>query len=71
MTYCRCNCGYRCGGPGVCKEERCYAIDDGKHYVRYCDHDCRMCHLVPARLDTGMCDSCESASGMHEQKGCR
>lgn len=46
-TGCRCNCGYRCGGPGRCDYKEKYAhlgimertrkcIDD--HYVRDCDH---------------------------------
>lgn len=37
---CRCNCGYRCGGPGRCKLSpmECLRQDDGKHYVRDCDH---------------------------------
>ena len=36
--HCRCNCGYRCGGPGVCKTEDCLSRDDGNHFVRDCDH---------------------------------
>jgi hypothetical protein len=37
---CRCNCGYRCGGPGRCGLGvlKCLQTDDGKHYVRDCDH---------------------------------
>lgn len=35
---CRCECGYRCGGPGVCQIRDCYSIADGKHWVRDCDH---------------------------------
>ena len=37
---CRCNCGYRCGGPGTCELDvmECLQQDDGKHYVRDCDH---------------------------------
>lgn len=38
---CRCDCGYRCGGPGVCKLniEACLTRVDGKHFVRDCEHD--------------------------------
>ncbi len=37
---CRCNCGYRCGGPGVCKLGvlKCLSTNDGNHFVRDCDH---------------------------------
>jgi hypothetical protein len=37
---CRCNCGYRCGGPGRCSLGvlECLAQPEG-HYVRDCDHD--------------------------------
>lgn len=34
---CRCNCGYTCGGPGVCKLPRLECIQ--KHYVKDCDHE--------------------------------
>lgn len=34
---CRCECGYRCGGPGVCKAGLIECIE--KHFVRDCDHD--------------------------------
>ena len=38
---CRCECGYRCGGPGRCELDvfECLERDDGKHFVRDCDHD--------------------------------
>ena len=37
---CRCNCGYRCGGPGKCKLGvfECLQKTDGKHFVRDCEH---------------------------------
>ena len=35
---CRCNCGYRCGGPGRCKDPQCLSKNDGKHYVVDCEH---------------------------------
>ena len=37
---CRCNCGYRCGGPGVCSLDvfKCLSMLEG-HFVRDCDHD--------------------------------
>lgn len=33
---CRCNCGYTCGGRGVCKEPLEVCMRD--HYKRDCDH---------------------------------
>lgn len=37
---CRCECGYRCGGPGRCTLGvfECLQQTDGKHFVRDCDH---------------------------------
>ena len=37
---CQCRCGYRCGGPGTCDlgVTECLRQDDGKHYVKDCDH---------------------------------
>lgn len=34
---CRCNCGYTCGGPGVCELEMLDCIE--KHWVRDCEHE--------------------------------
>ncbi len=41
MAECKCNCGYRCGGPGKCKLKplECLRQADGKHYVKDCGHD--------------------------------
>lgn len=38
---CRCDCGYRCGGPGRCTLPmmECLGATDGKHFVRDCGHD--------------------------------
>lgn len=35
---CRCNCGYMCGGPGVCKLSLMGCLAAG-HFVKDCDHD--------------------------------
>ena len=37
---CRCECGYRCGGPGVCKLslDECLSTQDGNHFVQDCEH---------------------------------
>lgn len=39
-TFCRCACGYKCGGPGKCKV---FATDIQKcldeHFVKDCAHD--------------------------------
>jgi len=37
---CKCNCGYRCGGPGSCKLSalECLRQTDDKHFVRDCGH---------------------------------
>lgn len=37
MSQCKCNCGYRCGGPGRCKDQDCLTKTEG-HYVRDCSH---------------------------------
>lgn len=54
--HCRCNCGYRCGGPGKCNLDgfECLQQDDGKHFVRDCDHD-----WTGARWESG--DGCISS----------
>jgi len=41
MSECRCECGYRCGGPGSCELSplKCLEQSDGNHFVRDCDHD--------------------------------
>lgn len=41
MSECRCECGYRCGGPGACKLSisECLSRGDGQHFVKDCDHD--------------------------------
>lgn len=38
---CKCECGYRCGGPGFCKLDplECLQKVDGKHFVRDCTHE--------------------------------
>lgn len=37
---CRCNCGYRCGGPGRCDLFRTDMLECIKqHHERDCDHD--------------------------------
>ncbi len=36
---CLCRCGYRCGGPGTCKDPDCLQKKDGEHFVRECHHD--------------------------------
>lgn len=36
MSECRCNCGYTCGGPGVCELDTLECIE--AHYVKDCDH---------------------------------
>jgi len=35
---CRCECGYRCGGPGVCELGIIECLQTEGHYVRDCDH---------------------------------
>lgn len=38
--FCRCGCGYRCGGPGVCKLKPLECLQQAEgHFVRDCDHD--------------------------------
>lgn len=39
VKACRCECGYRCGGPGRCKLKLfdCVSQPEG-HFVRDCEH---------------------------------
>ncbi len=41
MKECKCNCGYRCGGPGKCKlgVMECLEQKGQDHFVRDCGHD--------------------------------
>lgn len=38
---CRCECGYRCGGPGKCKMsmDECLGSNNNEHFVRDCGHN--------------------------------
>lgn len=36
LKTCRCNCGYRCGGPGRCKDIKCLWTEG--HFVKDCGH---------------------------------
>ena len=55
---CRCECGYRCGGPGTCKLDlfECLKMQDGNHFVRDCDHNFADGPMV--EWDTGASESC-------------
>ena len=65
---CRCECGYRCGGPGRCKLDplECLAQDEG-HFVKDCDHDFSG-PLVA--FDSGsysvVCQKCGMAAASHD-----
>ena len=66
---CRCECGYRCGGPGTCKLNvfDCLEKDDGKHFVRDCDHK-----FEGQLIDMGngcksvVCSKCEMSAMGHD-----
>jgi hypothetical protein len=37
---CRCACGYKCGGPGICKLDMFVCLQQKSgHFERDCDHD--------------------------------
>lgn len=67
---CRCDCGYRCGGPGRCSLDvfECLATNDGKHFVRDCAHKFggplidlgRGCHSVA-------CQTCGLSAMTHDE----
>lgn len=69
---CHCDCGYRCGGPGVCKlgVMECLEQDDGKHYVKDCHHDFGgQGRAIPDGGWTVTCRKC-NMSEMHHDMRC-
>ncbi len=67
---CRCECGYRCGGPGICALDtlECLRQTDGKHYVKDCDHD-----FTGPMIEVGMgasstCKKCGMTSLSHDMR---
>lgn len=61
MSACRCNCGYRCGGPGRCPlgALECIAQETG-HFERDCEHD----WTGPAYSDEAMSSATCAKCGM-------
>lgn len=68
---CHCRCGYRCGGPGVCKLtlSQCLGLERG-HFVRDCGHNF-VGKLV--EIDGGMscslvCTECGMTALAHDER---
>lgn len=38
VEVCECHCGYRCGGPGVCKLGILECLSTPGHFVKDCKH---------------------------------
>jgi hypothetical protein len=65
---CRCDCGYRCGGPGRCELGvfECLNQTDGKHFVKDCDHQFSG-PLVPDGFGASMlCQKCGLSACTHD-----
>ena len=71
MTPCRCACGYRCGGPGVCKLDvfECLAQPEG-HFVKDCDHDWTGAEYESADgcISSATCAKCGDVAIYHDMR---
>lgn len=66
---CRCRCGYKCGGPGVCKLPvmECIQQKSG-HWEKDCDHDFSG---EPVDMDGGFsvtCAKCGMEAMSHDMR---
>jgi hypothetical protein len=72
VTPCRCNCGYRCGGPGVCQLGvlECLQQTDGKHFVRDCDHvwDGEPYESEDGCISSATCSRCGAVAMYHDMR---
>ena len=68
MTLCRCDCGYRCGGPGTCKlgALECLQQTDGNHFVKDCDHDFSGPMIEVPMGSTRTCTKCDMTALGHD-----
>lgn len=67
---CRCNCGYRCGGRGVCKDDNCgwgNETDGKEHFVRDCDHNWDGPWLKFSWGGTASCSKCDASAMAHDE----
>ena len=64
---CRCNCGYRCGGPGKCKLDVMECLQQEKgHFERDCDHDVKG-PMVDFGLGSSVsCTKCDTLAINHD-----
>jgi hypothetical protein len=69
---CRCRCGYRCGGPGVCKAKGwdCLSATDGQHFVKDCDHkwDGPAWESQDGCMSSATCSACGMAAIHHDMR---
>ena len=63
---CHCACGYRCGGPGVCKLSIQDCLAAG-HFVRDCGHDFSGWREFD-RGGTAVCTKCGAAAISHDSR---
>jgi len=65
---CRCECGYRCGGPGYCKLSpfECLEQNDGQHYVRDCGHQFEGPMIETSFGGSVACQKCGMLSETHD-----
>lgn len=68
-TKCKCNCGYTCGGPGVCE---LFAKDVtaciSEHYKKDCEHDWNGPHV---KLNNGIYVTCTNCDMLFETHAMR
>lgn len=65
VRSCRCDCGYTCGGPGVCDLEMMECIE--KHFKRDCDHKFEgpLKRIGPGAYSV-VCSRCETTASSHD-----
>lgn len=67
---CRCECGYRCGGPGRCKLGvfECLRQEEG-HFVRDCDHDFSgPLQQIDGLTQSVVCQKCGTSAMAHDMR---
>lgn len=71
VVPCRCACGYRCGGPGHCKDwvsGACLSATDGKHFVVDCDHRWDGPEQSGDGWSSGTCSRCGDVRMFHDMR---
>ncbi len=63
---CHCTCGYRCGGPGICKLSILECLEAG-HFVRDCAHDFSGWREIELG-GTAVCTKCGTTAIGHDMR---